>query len=73
MASAMGTQFVSVAIGWELWERTGDPWALGLVGMVQSAGDWWLERRPMSRAALTDHLTAIIWGGLSAVLEAERV
>jgi AcrR family transcriptional regulator len=48
-------------------------WAQGLVGMVQSAGDWWLERRPMSRAALTDHLTAIIWGGLSAVLEEERV
>jgi AcrR family transcriptional regulator len=48
-------------------------WAQGLVGMVQSAGDWWLERRPMSRAALTDHLTAIIWGGVSAVLEEERV
>jgi AcrR family transcriptional regulator len=48
-------------------------WAQGLVGMVQSAGDWWLDRRPMSRAALTDHLTAIIWGGLSAVLEEEHV
>jgi AcrR family transcriptional regulator len=48
-------------------------WAHGLVGMVQSAGDWWLERRTMSRAALTDHLTAIIWSGLSAVLEQERV
>ena len=43
-------------------------WAQGLVGMVQSAGDWWLDRRPMARAALADHLTAIIWGGLSAVL-----
>jgi AcrR family transcriptional regulator len=43
-------------------------WAQGLVGMVQSAGDWWLERRPMSRAALTDYLTSIIWGGLSGVL-----
>jgi AcrR family transcriptional regulator len=50
-----------------------DVWAQGLVGMVQSAGDWWLDRRPMGRAALTDHLTAIIWGGLSAVLEEERV
>jgi AcrR family transcriptional regulator len=48
-------------------------WAQGLVGMVQSAGDWWLERRTMSRAELTDHLTAIIWSGLSAVLEQERV
>lgn len=43
-------------------------WAQGLVGMVQSAGDWWLERRPMSRAALTGYLTSIIWGGLSGVL-----
>jgi AcrR family transcriptional regulator len=44
-------------------------WAQGLVGMVQSAGDWWLERRTMSRAALTGYLTTIIWGGLSGVLE----
>jgi AcrR family transcriptional regulator len=43
-------------------------WAQGLVGMVQSAGDWWLERRPVSRAALTDYLTSIIWGGLAGVL-----
>src|SRR3954447_7630426 len=35
MASAMGAQFISVAIGWELYERTNDPWALGLVGLFQ--------------------------------------
>ncbi len=46
-------------------------WAQGLVGMVQSAGDWWLERRTMSRAALTGYLTSIIWGGLSEVLKGE--
>jgi AcrR family transcriptional regulator len=45
-----------------------EAWAQGLVGMVQSAGDWWLERRTMSRAALTGYLTTIIWGGLSGVL-----
>lgn len=45
-----------------------EAWALGLVGMVQSTGDWWLERRTMSRAALTDYLTTLIWGGVSAVL-----
>jgi AcrR family transcriptional regulator len=44
-------------------------WAQGLVGMVQSAGDWWLERRTMSRAAMTGYLTALIWGGVSGVLE----
>jgi AcrR family transcriptional regulator len=45
-------------------------WALGLVGMVKNAGDWWLERRTMSRAALTSYLTTLIWGGLGGVLAA---
>jgi MFS family permease len=36
-AATMGTQLVSVAVGWELYERTRDPWALGLVGIVQAA------------------------------------
>lgn len=45
-----------------------EAWAQGLVGMVQSAGDWWLERRTMSRGALTDYLTTLIWGGVSGVL-----
>jgi hypothetical protein len=47
-------------------------WAQGLVGLVQSAGDWWLERRTMSRDALTGYLTSIIWGGLAEVLGAPR-
>jgi AcrR family transcriptional regulator len=45
-----------------------EAWAHGLVGMVHSAGDWWLERRTMSRTALTDYLTTLIWGGMSGVL-----
>jgi MFS family permease len=35
MASDLGYQFVSVAVGWELYERTHDPWMLGLVGLAQ--------------------------------------
>ncbi len=35
IASSMGAQIISVAIGWELYERTGDPWALGLVGLFE--------------------------------------
>jgi MFS family permease len=31
----MGAQIISVAIGWELYERTNDPWALGLVGLFE--------------------------------------
>src|SRR5215208_1438409 len=37
MAATVGAQFVSVAVGWELYERTGDPWSLGLVGVAQVA------------------------------------
>ncbi|MFN0070339.1 MAG: MFS transporter [Chloroflexota bacterium] len=33
--SMLALQFVSVAVGWDLYERTGDPWMLGLVGLVQ--------------------------------------
>lgn len=45
-----------------------EAWAQGLVGMVQSAGDWWLERRTMSRESLTDYLSTLIWSGISGVL-----
>jgi MFS family permease len=37
MVSTIGAQFISVAIGWELYERTNDPWMLGLVGLAQVA------------------------------------
>jgi AcrR family transcriptional regulator len=37
-------------------------WAAGIVGMVQAAGDWWLESRTLSRSALSEHLTALLWG-----------
>lgn len=47
-----------------------EAWAIGLVGMVQSAGDWWLERQTMSRAEVTDYLTTLIWGGIAGVLGA---
>jgi MFS family permease len=34
-AAQLGEMMVSVGIGWELYERTGDAFALGLVGLVQ--------------------------------------
>jgi MFS family permease len=36
-AAIAGWQMISVAVGWQLYERTGDPWALGLVGAVELA------------------------------------
>jgi MFS family permease len=37
VVSGLGQQIVSVAVGWELYERTGDPWMLGLVGIFTLA------------------------------------
>ncbi|MET8364936.1 TetR/AcrR family transcriptional regulator [Micromonospora sp. NPDC005194] len=45
-----------------------EPWAYGLVGFVQAVGDWWTTRgQPISRAALTDYLTTLLWSGIQGV------
>ncbi|MFC7343159.1 TetR/AcrR family transcriptional regulator [Saccharopolyspora griseoalba] len=43
-------------------------WSHGLVGMVQSAGDWWLDRQSMSRADLIGYLAQVIWAAIEGVL-----
>jgi len=44
------------------------PWAVGIVGLVQATGDWWLrQQRPMSREALTEYLTVLLWHGVEGV------
>jgi len=37
LCSVSATQMVSVAIGWQVYERTGDAMALGLTGLAQFA------------------------------------
>ena len=37
-------------------------WAHGIVGMVQAAGDWWLEDGPCGRDALVQELSALLGG-----------
>jgi AcrR family transcriptional regulator len=45
------------------------PWGHGLVGLVRSAGDWWLQtERPMPRSELAAHLTDLAWSGLAGVV-----
>ena len=44
-----------------------EPWAFGIVGMVHLAGDWWLERRTMTRARLVDDITTLLWNGLGSL------
>ena len=41
-----------------------EPWAHGIVGMVQNVSEWWLERRTMSRDAVVEYLTQIIWSAI---------
>ena len=42
-----------------------EPWAYALVGMVHLAGDWWVNRRTMTRTTLVDYLVALVWDGLA--------
>lgn len=65
---------VAAAIATEL-NRSGsspapaEAWGHGLVGMVQVAGDWWLQESDLPREAFVDHLVTLAWDGLS-LLEA---
>ena len=44
------------------------PWAYGIVGYVQTVGDWWLrQQQPISRAALAEYLTTFLWGGIAGI------
>jgi AcrR family transcriptional regulator len=48
-----------------------EPWAHGLVGMVELAGDWWLRNRSMSRARLVAYLTDLVWKGFQGIATEE--
>lgn len=50
-----------------------EPWGHGLVGLVRAAGDWWMDRRTMSRTALTEYLTTLIWSGFAGVYESAGI
>jgi AcrR family transcriptional regulator len=50
------------------------PWAYGVVGYVQSVGDWWLRRQqPISREALRDYVTTFLWGGVAGIRQAADI
>jgi AcrR family transcriptional regulator len=47
-----------------------EAWGHGLVGLVRSAADWWLQAdRPVPRAELAAHLTDLAWSGLSGLAD----
>lgn len=41
-------------------------WGHGVVGMVQAAGDWWLDNPTVSRAELVGELTDLLFGAYGA-------
>ena len=61
VAQTMGEQLR--AAGADL--GSAEAWSYGVVGMVQLAGDWWLETRPMPRPRLVAYLSDLLWDGFS--------
>lgn len=47
-----------------------ETWAHAGVGMVQAAGDWWLDRRTLQREELRDYLLMIAWGAMESIFAA---
>lgn len=50
-----------------------EPWAHGIVGMVQNVSEWWLERRTMTRDAVVEYLTQIIWSAIDGFTRARGI
>lgn len=46
-----------------------EPWAHGIVGMMQSVAAWWLETRLVSRERLVDQVTTLLWEGFGHLHE----
>lgn len=42
-------------------------WAHGIAGMVQAAGDWWLDHTDVPRVTVVDELTALLVAGFARV------
>lgn len=61
---------VMIAEG-EIADRTrAHVWGHAIVGMVQTAGDWWLDHEEVPRADVVDGLADLVVGGLRAAAEA---
>jgi len=64
---------LTAVIGDYLWlfgldSGAAEPWAHGVTGLVQSTGEWWLQRRSMSRAHVVEYVTRLIWAALTGIL-----
>ena len=53
---------IAAELGLEPGSDRAETWARGIVGMVQSAGDWWLQTGSPDRDAVVRELTDLLWG-----------
>ena len=68
IASALTAVFSDYLWAYGLDSGGAEAWAYGVTGLVQSTGEWWLQRRSMSRAHVVDLVTQLIWAALSGML-----
>lgn len=50
-----------------------EPWAHGVVGLVQNIGEWWLDRQSMRRDSVVEYTTTIIWAAIDGILKQNGV
>jgi AcrR family transcriptional regulator len=46
-------------------ERRALVWAHGIAGMVQAAGDWWLDHQEVPREQVVEELTSLLFGAFA--------
>jgi AcrR family transcriptional regulator len=68
IATTLTALFGDYLRGYGLDSGGAEPWGFGLTGLVQSTGEWWLDRRSMSRARVVEYVTRLIWAAVSGVL-----
>ncbi len=70
MSDALATIFADRLRSLRMDPGGAQTWAYAGVGMVQAAGDWWLQHRTLPREELRDYLLMMAWGALDAILRA---
>jgi hypothetical protein len=73
IAQALSTLLGDYLRAMSLDSGAAEPWAHGIVGMVQNVSEWWLERKTMSREAVVEYLTQIIWSAIDGFTRSHGV
>jgi AcrR family transcriptional regulator len=68
IANALSAVFAGYLRLFGLDPAAAQPWAHGITGLVQSTGEWWLQRRSMSRGQVVGYVTQLIWAAVSGIL-----